>query len=62
MKKKIVIFKNDNVGDLVHSVSAINDIIFQNLDKEVVIFLSKNSEKFYFLFENNNSQLKIKFF
>ena len=45
MKKKIVIFKNDNVGDLVHSVSAINDIIFRNLDKEVVIFLSKNNEK-----------------
>ena len=59
MKKKIVIFKNDKVGDLVHSVSAINDIIFQNLDKEVVIFLSKNNEKFYFLFKNKNSQLKI---
>ena len=46
MKKKIIIFKNDNVGDLVHSVPAIKDIISQNLDKEVVIFLSKNSEKF----------------
>ena len=59
MKKKIIIFKNDGVGDLVHSVPAIKDIISQNLDKEVVIFLSKNSEKFYFLFENNNSQLKV---
>ena len=58
MKKKIIIFKNDNVGDLVHSVPAINNIIFQNQDKEVVIFLSKSSEEFYFLVKNNNSQLK----
>ena len=62
MKKKIIISKNDNVGDIVDSVPAIKDIISKNLDKEIVICLSKNSEKFYFLFENNNSQLKIKFF
>ena len=59
MKKKIIIFKNDRVGDLVHSVSAINDLIFQNQDKEIVIFLSKISEKFYFLFKNDNLQLRI---
>ena len=47
MKEKIIIFKNDSVGDLVHSIATINNIIFQNQDKEIVIFLSKNSEKFY---------------
>ena len=44
MEKKIIIFKNDRVGDLVHSISAINDIIFQNQDKKIVVFLSKISE------------------
>ena len=59
MKEKIIIFKNDSVGDLVHSIAAINNIIFQNQDKEIVIFLSKINEGFYFLFKSNNSQLKI---
>ena len=26
MKEKIIIFKNDSVGDLVHSIAAINNI------------------------------------
>ena len=59
MKEKIIIFKNDSVGDLVHSIAAIKNIIFQNQDKEIVIFLSKINEGFYFLFKSNNSKLKI---
>jgi hypothetical protein len=59
MKEKVIIFKNDSIGDLVHSVSAINNIILQNQDKEVIIFLSNISEKFYFLFKKNNTQLKV---
>ena len=46
---KIIIFKNDRLGDFLHSVAAINNIIEQNPDKEIVIFLSKISENFYFL-------------
>lgn len=59
MKKKIIIFKNDSIGDLVHSAPTINNIILKNQDKEIIIFLSKISEKFYFLFKKNNTQLKI---
>ena len=58
MKKKIIIFKNDSIGDLVHSAPTINNIILKNQDKEIIIFLSKISEKFYFLFNKNNTQLK----
>jgi len=58
MEKKIIIFKNDRVGDLIHSIPTINDIIFQNQDKKIVIFLSKISENFYFLFKKNNTKLK----
>ena len=59
MKKKIIVFKNDSIGDLVHSLPAINKIVLQNSDKEIIIFLSKISEKFYFLLKKENTQLKI---
>ena len=59
MNKKIIIFKNDRVGDLAHSVNAINNIILQNQDKEIIVFLSKISHRFFFLFKKNNTQLKI---
>ena len=59
MNKKIIIFKNDRLGDFIHGVAAINNIIAKNPDKEVVIFLSKISEKFYFLVKNKNSKIKI---
>jgi hypothetical protein len=29
MKKKIIIFKNDSIGDLVHSLPTINKIVLQ---------------------------------
>ena len=57
--KKIIIFKNDRLGDLLHSVSAINNVIDQNPDKEIVIFLSKISKNFYFLFKKKNTKLKV---
>jgi len=56
---KIIIFKNDRLGDFLHSVAAINNIIEQNPDKEIVIFLSKISENFYFLIKKKNTKLKI---
>jgi len=57
--KKIIIFKNDRLGDLIHGVAAINNIIKKNKDKNVIIFLSKISAKFSFLFEKENTQIKI---
>tara|TARA_Y100000590_G_scaffold467765_1_gene647880 strand:- start:1113 stop:2153 length:1041 start_codon:yes stop_codon:yes gene_type:complete len=59
MKKKILIFKNDRVGDLTKSIPAIDKIISTNSENEVVVFLSKISEKFYFLFKKDNTELKI---
>ena len=49
--KKIIIFKNDRLGDLLHSVPAIINVIEQNPDKKIIIFLSKISKNFYFLFK-----------
>ena len=57
--KKIVIFKNDRLGDLLHSVPAIKNIIEKNSDKEIIIFLSKISKNFYFLFKKKNTKLKV---
>ena len=42
-----IIFKNDAVGDLVHSLEAIDNIVSTN--ENVTIFLSKISRKFQFL-------------
>ena len=57
--EKIIIFKNDRLGDLLHGVPAINNIIEQNPDKEIIIFLSKISKNFYFLFKKKNTKLKV---
>ena len=56
--KKIIIFKNDRLGDLLHSVPAINNVIDQNPDKEIIIFLSKISKNFYFLFKKKKYKVK----
>ena len=40
---RIIIFKNDRLGDLLHSIPAINNVIDQNPDKEITIFFSKIS-------------------
>jgi ADP-heptose:LPS heptosyltransferase len=57
--KKIIIFKNDRLGDLLHSIPAINNVIDQNPDKEIIIFLSKISKSFYFLFKKENTRLEV---
>ena len=44
-----VIFKNHAVGDLVPSLSAINNIIYSKKNTKVTVFLSERSEKFSFL-------------
>jgi len=56
--KHILIFKNDAVGDLVHSLHAINNIIKNNKDQKIIIYLSERSEKFSFLINSDNVEFK----
>ena len=59
-KKHIIIFKNDAVGDLTQSLPAINNIIKNNINTKIVIYLSERSSNFLFLI-NNNSHENIEF-
>ena len=59
MTKKILIFKNDAVGDLVQSLDAINNIIINNKNKKIYLFLSERSKNFDFLFNRKNINIKI---
>ena len=54
-----VILKNDAVGDLVHSLSAINNITSSSENKKITIFLSKLSENFAFLVKKKNVEIKV---
>ena len=54
-----VVLKNDAVGDLVHSLKAINNIIENKAVKKVTIFLSERSKKFGFFFNNSKVDIKI---
>jgi len=49
IKKNILILKNDAAGDLTKSLHAINNIIKNNKDQKIIIYLSERSEKFSFL-------------
>ena len=57
--KHIVILKNDAVGDLVHSLKAINNIIEDKDVGKITIFLSKLSKKFSFFFNYSKIEVKI---
>jgi hypothetical protein len=50
----VLVLKNDAVGDLCQSLSAINNIIHNNKDKKIFIYLSERSEKFNFLINGAN--------
>ena len=50
--KKILIFKNDRVGDLFHGLNAIEKIFYNNPGHEFHIYLSSYNDKFSFLFSN----------
>tara|TARA_Y100000992_G_C21265421_1_gene493703 strand:- start:1116 stop:2156 length:1041 start_codon:yes stop_codon:yes gene_type:complete len=52
--EKIIVFKNDAVGDLTQSLTAINNIINFHKDKIIEIYLSERSEKFSFLINSKN--------
>ena len=57
-KHYVIILKNDATGDLTHSLLAINNIIKNNKDQKIIIYLSERSEKFAFLINNNNVEFK----
>jgi len=57
MTSKIVIFKNDRIGDLIPSIPAINIIIDKNKDKKIVIYLSEINYKMKFLFDKKNVEV-----
>ena len=59
LKKKIIIFKNDAVGDLVQSLQSINNITKKNSEDEIIIYLSERSKNFSFLIEKKNINVKI---
>lgn len=59
MKKNIIIFKNDAVGDLVQSLNSINNIINHNKENKILIYLSERSKNFAFLLKFNNVKVKI---
>ena len=52
-----VILKNDAVGDLIHSVTAIKNIISSS--EKTTIFLSERSKDFDFLFQDKRVEIKI---
>ena len=49
--KKVLILKNDRIGDLFVSLGAINLILNKHLNDEVEIVLSKINTGFDFLFK-----------
>ena len=57
-KKKIIIFKNEATGDLIHSREAIYNIINSNKDKEIILYLSHINKEFTFLFSGENLTFK----
>ncbi len=59
MNEKIVIFKNDKIGDLIHAYNAIQVIINNNSSNKVTIFLSNYNSEMKFLFKSNNVSFKI---
>ena len=54
---KILILKNDRVGDLFHSICGINTIIQENKDSEIEIVLSHISKDLSFLFNMSNVKI-----
>ena len=57
-EQKVIVLKNDAVGDLTQSLIAINNIINSHQGKVIEIYLSERSEKFNFLIKHNNVKFK----
>ena len=57
--KNIIIFKNDRIGDLFHSLNGINQILNEHKADKITIYLSNYSKDFSFLFFKKNIEVKI---
>ncbi len=57
--KHVIIFKNDAVGDLVHSLKAIYNIINDSEVDKITIYVSKLNQKFSFLFNDKKINIKV---
>ena len=55
--QKVLILKNDRVGDYYTSVRSINLILNKHKDKDIKIFLSKINYKFNFIFKNLDTKI-----
>ena len=61
-KNQIIILKNDAVGDLTHSLTAIESIINSHPNQIIIIYLSERSKKFSFLIRGNNIKFKFNYY
>lgn len=59
MNDHIVIFKNEKIGDLIHSISSIKNIISKHSNYRINIFLSHYNSEMKFLFLNKNVEFHI---
>ena len=57
--KNIIIFKNDRIGDLFHSLNGINLILNEHKNDKITIYLSNYSKDFNFLFFKENIKIKV---
>ena len=57
-KNQIIILKNDAVGDLTHSLTAIESIINSHPNHFFIVYLSERSKKFSFLIRGKNIKFK----
>ena len=55
--KNIIIFKNDRLGDLFHSLNGINNILNEHKNDNIEIYLSNYSKNFSFLFNKTNVKI-----
>ena len=54
---KVLILKNDRVGDYFTSINSINLILNKHKDNDIEIFLSKINYKFNFIFQNLENRI-----
>ena len=55
--KNIIIFKNDRLGDLFHSLNGIINILNEHKNDNIEIYLSNYSKNFSFLFNKTNVKI-----
>ncbi len=56
---KIVVLKNDSIGDTIHSLPSINEILTKHNSDDIYFFLSKINQYTFFFFKKSNTHLKI---